>query len=844
MNKTNKTFQANGQSEEQDSEFDYRAIIDAVILHWHWFVISIVGCMVLAFLYLRYKAPVYSTWTEVLIKEDDPYSRMRSNGLADFTQLGVLTNSNGFDNEMEILGSKTLTRRAVTNLKLYVRYAFDGTVRDEELYHETPVLADMSPVYLDTLSMPVLLEIRPKKEGGYHIEGTALEQDFEADVKGFPVRINTPSGWVHLHPNPDPECVFDDRALRIALYRPSWMADVYREVMNIEPTAKTTTVAQISLSETRRDRAEDFLNELIRVYNEDANEVKNEVALKTEIFVNKRIRIIDAELGSTESELERYKRSNQVVDMASDAEAAYKGIETYQQQQIELQTQMMLVKSLKEYVDDPANYMEVIPANLGLTDDGLNRIIAEYNAGVVERKRLLKTAPETSPVVVSATNAITALYPGIRHSLAAVYDNLRVQKRNVDEQYELFVGRLSNAPTQERVLTDIGRQQSVKAALYQILLQKREENAISLASTVDKAQVIDAPESTIRPVSPKKKLVALVALVMGVALPAGLIYLLGLLRYRIEGRADIEKLTGLPVLSDIFVAGELKDGRRAIVVRENTNDIMEETFRNLRTNLGFVMKRSERVLLCTSVIPGEGKTFVSTNLAMSMALMGRKVLVVGLDIRKPRLARLFGLQAGSNGLTTFLAGEERSDEFLREQIFNSTVHPNLDVLPAGLIPPNPGELITSERLDYAFSRFREWYDMVVVDTPPIGLVSDTLLLGRLADATLIVCRCDYSLKRNFDIINRVSEEGKLPKVNLVLNGVDLQQRKYGYYYGYGSYGRYGRYGSYGHYGGYGSYGGYGQQAADGKSRKRSKPSSSSRHGSGRFIREDNFDDKD
>ena len=832
-----KTFQTNDVVEEQDSGFNYREILDAVILHWHWFAISIIGCLFVAFLYLRCKSPVYSTWAEVLIKEDDPYKRrMSGGGLADFMQLGVLTNSNGFDNEVEILGSKTLARRAVTNLKLYVRYSFDGVLRDEELYRTSPVVADMSPVDLDTLSMPLSMEISPLQEGGYHIEGEALRERFEADVKSFPVRVKTLSGWVTLRPNPNFAGASDGWTLRIGIFRPAIMAEAFLGATSIEPISKMTTIARITMSDTQRQRAEDYMNELIRVYNEDANEVKNGVALKTEAFVNKRIKIIDAELGTTESDLELYKKRNQLVDLMSDAEAAYKGLENYQTQQIELQTQMLLVKSLKEYVDNPANYMEIIPANLGLTDESLNSMIAGYNAKVVERKRLLTTAPESSPVVVSITNAISSLYPGIRHSLSTVYDNMRVQKRHVDEQYDLFIGRLSDAPTQERVLTDIGRQQSVKAALYQILLQKREENAISLASTVDKAQVIDAPESTIRPISPKKKLVALIALVLGVAIPAGLIYLLNLLRYRIEGRNDIEKLTDLAVLSDIFVAGDLKDGKRAIVVRENSNDIMEETFRSLRTNLGFVMKKSEKVLLCTSVMPGEGKTFVSTNLAMSMALMGRKVLVVGLDIRKPRLAKLFGLVTGHHGLTTYLAGEDSSDGFLREQIFNSGMHANLDVLPAGLIPPNPGELITSERLDDAFARFREWYDMVIVDTPPVGLVSDTLLLGRLADATLIVCRCDYSLKRNFNIVNTIHQEGKLPKMNLVLNGVDLQQRKYGYYYGYGNYGRYGRYGSYGSYGGYGNYGSYGKEARSGKSK-------SPREG-GSYLHEEDFEDKD
>ena len=834
----NKTFPTSGEMEEQESGFNYRELIDNVILHWQWFVISVIACLFLSFIYLKYKSPVYSTWTKVLIKEEDPYSRsMRGTGLTDFSQLGLLNNSNGFDNEMEILGSKTLAKRAVTNLKLYVSYAYDGRMRNMELYKETPVLADMSPVDLDTLSSTVTLEITQLENGSYHIEGQALGEEFEAEAKSLPIRVKTLSGWVMLRPNPNPGIVFGDRPLLISINRPAWMANSFMSRTGLEPTSKLTTVAQISITDTRRDRAEDYLNELIRAYNEDANEVKNEVALKTEAFINKRIQIIDAELGDTDSQLESYKKRNQLVNLTSDAQAAYKGIENYQEKQIEMQTQMLLVKSLKEYVDNPANYMEIIPANLGLTDDALNNIISKYNTEVVERKRLLKTAPENSPVVVAATNAIAALYPGIRHSLASVYDNLRVQKRNIDDQYNLFIARLSSTPTQERVLTDMGRQQTVKATLYQILLQKREENAISLASTVDKAQVIDAPESSIQPISPKRKIIGLIALFMGVAIPAGALYLCNLLRYRIEGRNDIEKLTEIPLLGDIFTSKESKEGVQTIVVRENTNDIMEEAFRNVRVQLGFIMKKSEKVLMCTSVIPGEGKTFVSTNLAMSLALMGRKALVVGLDIRKPRLAKLFGLHTGNHGITTYLAGEDSSDEFLKEQIFHSGIHDNLDVLPAGLIPPNPAELVSSDRLDDAFARLRNWYDIIIVDTPPIGAVSDTLLLGRIADATIVVCRCDYSLKRNFNIINRIHNEQKLPKMSLVLNGVDLQQRKYGYYYGVGKYANYG--GRYGSYGTYGNYGHYEQNRPLKKGEKRT----SSPAQKGQFIREDRIDDK-
>lgn len=824
------TKQANNGRDEEEQGINYREILDAVILHWHWFVISIFVCLCAAFIYLKYKAPVYSTWTEVLIKEEDAYKRnMRGSTMADFTQLGFLTNSNGFDNEIEILGSKTLAKRVVTNLKLYVNYTLEDSFRDQELYGNSPLIADMSTIYLDTLTTGVHLRIEPNAEG-YRIMGKVRKEKFEAQVKDFPVRVNTPSGWVHLKRNPGYDFE-DDRALRISIYNPSLMANVYMNSTTIEPLSKLTTIASISLEDTQSKRAENYLNELIRVYNEDANEVKNEVALKTEAFVNKRIKIIDAELGDTEGQLEGYKKRNQLVNLTSDAEAAYKGIENYQKQQIELQTQMMLVKSLKEYVDNPANMLEVIPANLGLTDNSLNRVIADYNDKIVERKRLLKTAAESSPVVIASTNAITALYPGIRHSINAVVENLRIQKRDIDEQYNSFMSKLGEAPTQERVLADMGRQQQVKAALYQILLQKREENAISLASTVDKAQVIDAAESSIRPISPKKKIVALIALVLGIAIPAAWIYVKNLLRFRIEGRNDLQKLTPLPILSDIFIDPKAKS-KRSIVVRENTNDMMEETFRNLRTNLSFVMKKSEKVLLCTSMIPGEGKTFVSTNLAMSMALMGKKVVVIGLDIRKPRLARLFGLNSGDHGITAYLAGEDNDEAFLKEQITNSGINHNLDVLPAGLIPPNPGELITSERLDQAFALLRKWYDFIIIDTPPLGLVSDTLQLARLADASIIVARSDYSLKRNFNYINELNADEKMPKMNLVLNGVDLQQRKYGYAYGYGKYGHYGHYGQYGKYGNYGHYGNYGQADAKGKGRK------------GLYVNEEHFDDND
>lgn len=798
--------------EDEESKIDYRLIIDAVVLHWKWFAVSVIFFLVITILYFLRTTPVYSTWTDLLIKEDNSSSfrTRRSNSLTDFSTLGFVTGTNGFDNEMAILGSYALSRRAAANLKLYVSYAYKGFWRDEELYKNSPVTADMSPVDLDTLSRAIVINITPQEEGGYVIKSRFEDTDIEESVRTFPYNLNTPQGVVTLMPNPDPEVEFEDKTLKIVIARPRLAGDAYRAGMEIEATSKLTTIARLTMNGTVPQRTEDFLNELVRVYNESANEIKNEVALKTEAFINNRLRLIDNELGATESNLESFKKQNQLANFESDADVTYRGIENYQEKQITLETQLMLVNSLREYVEDPNNYMEIIPANLGITDAALNKSIDDYNQQVVERKRLLVTSPETSPVIQQVNTAIAALYPGIKHSLLTVYENLRIQKRSVDDQYNTYMHRLGQAPTQERELLDIERQQSVKATLYEILLQKREENSISLASTVDKAQVVDAAESSNGPISPRKKLILIAALFFGIAIPAGLIYIvyqLNLMKFKIEGRNDIKRLTDLTILADIFVA-KLKEGQRAVVVRENANGMMEEVFRNLRTNLDFVLSKGkdEKVIMVTSMIAGEGKTFVSSNLAMSEALRNRKTLLVGLDIRKPRLSRLFSIDTGHNGITTYLNSTDSSDAFLQQQIFNSGRHKNLDILPSGVIPPNPGEIISSERLDKAFAKLRQWYDIIIIDTPPLGLVSDSLLLGRVVDVTLVVCRCDFSLKNNFTTINEINEQKKLPKMNLVLNGIDLAQRKYAYYYGYGNYGkRYGQYGSYGTYGHYGHY---------------------------------------
>ena len=803
-------FIANEENrEEEHSGFNLAALWKIVVLHWYWIVLSTIVALGAAFSYLKYTRPVYASNMKILVKDEDSRSRMYRGGQLALESMGVISNSNGFDNELEILTSSNISQRVIKSLKLYVSYELDGRLRNHELYKNNPYIVDMPENQL--VDLHSLIQLKIDRQGdGVHVAGEIYVPRskepilFERSVKELPGSFNTPVGTITLQRNPGVGAELPKQTMYATIMPLEYAAKAYGSRLSVSASSKTTTVAVLNYLDTQPERAIDYLNELFRSYNEDANEDKNEVALKTEEFLKNRISAIREELDATESNLESYKKKNELINLTNDASNALNKLTEYQKEQVELETQLNLVTALLDYVDDPRNAFNVVPSNLGLKDADMSNLLNKYNDYVLQRNRLLKSSSPENPYVKRLTAQLEEMWPTIRLSLKSVRENILTQKRSAEDQYNLFSRRVGEAPTQERSLNNIIRQQEIKVELYLMLLQKREENYISLNSTAAKARVIDDPRSTGK-VSPKTKVILLGALVLGLCFPVGLIYLLGLLRYRIEGREDVEMLTKIPVLADIPLAPKSLDGELSLAVRENSNDMMEEAFRGLRTNLRFVLSEKENVIACTSCIPGEGKTFVSTNLAMSLALLGKRVIIVGLDIRKPRLVKLFGLSSDHRGITTFLSSDSGDFQDLDKQIHHAVLNPNLDVLPAGVIPPNPGELISREQLDHAIALLREHYDYVIVDTPPVGLVSDTLSAARVADMTIMVCRADYSPRNNFQLINALHHDNKMPKITLVLNGIDLKKRKYGYYYGYGKYGKYGHYGHYGVYGHYGSH---------------------------------------
>ena len=544
---------------------------------------------------------------------------------------------------------------------------------------------------------------------------------------------------------------------------------------------------------------QDFINQLLEMYNRNTNNDKNEIAQKTAEFIDERISIISKELGSTEADLETFKRDAGITDLTSEAQIALAGNAEYEKKSVENRTQISLVNDLRKYLR--GNEYEVLPSNVGLQDAALIGAIERYNEMLVERKRLLRTSTENNPAIVNLDTSIRAMKANVQATLEGTLQGLMITKSNLDREASRYSRRISNAPGQERAYVSIARQQEIKAGLYLMLLQKREENAIALAATANNAKIIDEAIADDTPVSPKRSMIYLIALVLGVGIPVGIIYLIELTKFKIEGRADVEKLTSVPIIGDIPLTDEKNDKNGSIAVFENKNNLMSETFRNIRTNLQFMLDNDQKVILVTSTVSGEGKSFVSANLAISLSLLGKKVVIAGLDIRKPGLNKVFHLSNKEKGITQYLSNPETD---LMELVQPSDVNKNLFVLPGGSVPPNPTELLARNGLDKAIEILKQNFDYVIMDTAPIGMVTDTLLVGRVADLSVYVCRADYTHKAEYTLINELAIEKKLSKLCTVINGVDLKKRKYGYYYGYGKYGKYYGYGKrYGYGYGYG-----------------------------------------
>ena len=798
------------QEQEEQSALDFQTIYSTLILNWKWFLLSIVLCCALAVAYVKLAPKVFQSSTKILIKDDESKKSGGAAGAAAAAMsnlsLGFMSSSNGIDNESEILNSRYLVQQTIKNLKLYAEYRHGGMLVDTLIYSKQEVNVDMDTTSLKQLNAPMKLTIT-RKGGIYHVKGKYFKpidaETFEKapyeinkTLSKLPAQIRTKAGTLTLTQNLGYE-LKEGTELMVEMISPFKASKEYFKRLTMNQTKKTANTIELTFNDESRERGVDFLNGLIDAYNYQANIDKNEIQKRTEDFINSRLAKISTELTGNDTNLEKYKQKNRMVDIGLNAKQAVLSSDQFDQELNKANMQVELLNEIGKYMDQPANKYQPIPTNVGLEDESATALIGQYNSLALTRKQLLHSASEDSPVVTPITAQLEDLMTAIKRAMFQARINMKIQRNSIADMASKYEKTIGVTPEQEKALTQIGRQQSVTSGLYLMLLQKREETSMSLASTADKAKIIE-PAAFVDKVSPKGIIALLIAFILGVAIPAGIIYLRELLRNKILGHDDVEKLTQLPIIGDIPTASA-NGSKGNIVIQENKSNLMSEIFRGLRTNLQLAGDDKEKVFIVTSTTTGEGKTFIASNLAMSLALLEKKTIMVGLDIRKPRMAELFGIGDRHHGITNILANEECNWEEVKAQIVASGMNHNFDLLMAGPTPANPGELMVRKSLKQTIALLKEHYDYVIIDTAPVGLVADTLQLSKLADRTLFVCRADFSTKSSFTYINKLDEQKKLPNISIVINDIDLSKKKFAYSYGFGKYSKNGNrsFGSYG-----------------------------------------------
>lgn len=779
--------------EEEKNDFNISILLHYFLLNWKLFAVSVVLCLFFAFFYIYNSTNIYQVTAKILLQDSEKGSfATQMDMLADF---GYQNYGSNVENEIEVINSFSVVRGAVIDAGLCVTYSTPKMIGVNPIYKKSsPVNATIKNSDLENLNAALQISLVATGDSTYDVsykykndsEGFDLETAPEAIVK-FPYLLQTVKGDVLLTRNENVKNAVD---VNINILPIMHTASIYKSSLGIAPVSKSASVAMVATNTAVPANGIDFLDALINSYNNVTNDDKRQVAEATRDFIQDRINVISGELSSKEENLANYKKANQLLSHEIDGPNALKNKEEYVKKMEEMELVMENSKFLNAFVNNPKNDLQSIPSTMGvISDASLGNLIVNYNNEVAYRNQLLLTATAENPALKLQTEVVRGLQSDIRETLKAYDASLNVQYEKLKTLAAEYTSRLRMSPDMERSLIEITRERDVKSQLYVMLLQKYEENALTLAVTANNLRCIDPAMCSSAPVAPRKKLILMVALFLGIIIPSAIVYIKELIRTKISSPDEAKSLTNLPLLATVPIKHGLSGRTASIVVRANQNDIMAEAFRTMRTNLQFVMKKtSGNVIMFTSTISGEGKTFVSSNFAVSAAMLGKKVLMMGVDIRRPRLAEVFNINPKAEGITSYLCADEKDVAMLDEFIIPSTEVHNLYLLPAGIVPPNPAELLSKANLDIALNYLSKKFDYVIMDTAPVGLVSDSIILSRVADAVVYVSRIDYTEKDAFAFVNSLVAEGKLENVSLVVNGDDLEKRKrtYGYVNKYAS----------------------------------------------------------
>lgn len=767
-------MQTNNSSNKNDQGLNIVDLFMYLASQWKWFLLSILICGGIAW-YNYARAPlVYFRSATVIIK--DPSNKASTSGLDRFDNF---INKVNVANEILQFRSKKLMREVVQRVHADVSYQIKDGLRSNELYNESPVLVSL-PDALPEQSFSFTITLKDAKTVTLSdFSGIEAKPSYEvalndtvAIIEGMNVVVTATNylrdSWLNT-------------PIRVQKLPVESMVNYYKNALGIQQEEEEASILTLALKDSSPARAEDVLNTLITVYNEEAIKEKNQVAVNTANFINERLIIIERELGNVESNLESFKQRNQIVDIASSAGMYMTESQKYNADAMELETQLRLANFIKDYLTDPSKETDLIPSNTGISDMNIENQISLYNAAKLKRDHLIDDSSVNNPVVQELNNSLRAMKQSIIRAVDNMIVSLNVKRNDAQNREMRAQDRVTAIPTKERQMLSIERQQKIKEALYLFLLNKREENALSQAMADNNARVIDGAEGSNAPISPNRNRILLLGLLVGIALPGAVCLAILFMDTRVHGRKDIEGATSVPYLGEIPLDKEaMKDHRKKVMaVKEQGDDIVSEAFRILRTNMAFLSKKDKpaQVITFTSFNIGAGKTFIARNLSMSLAYMKKRVVMVDLDIRKGTLSRHFGHY--HVGVTNYLSDNTvKVDDIIQHQ-------EGFDLIPAGILAPNPAELLMDNRLDELMNELRTRYDYIIADNVPVGLIADATIANRIADLTIFVVRAGKLDRRQLPDIEKLYQEKKLKNMALVLNGANPERHGYGYSYGYG-----------------------------------------------------------
>jgi tyrosine-protein kinase Etk/Wzc len=767
--------QTSFQNKLQDESIHLREQLEKYLSYWPWFIVSILITFFISYLYLRYAQPLYQATTTILVK-DDRKGAIQSE-LSAFNDLGLMNVKSNVDNEIEIIKSRSIVETSVKKLNFNVAFYAETRVKVIELYDNKPYdvsFFDVSKSFYQT-SKTYLID---------NGKGTSFElKDAESKSIGvfkYGEVVNLPDAKMILTKKPVARQSFP---IIMKISAVDQVVQSYKGRVSVSTMGKTTSVVAMSLVDPVPQKAADFLNTMVEIYNQDAIDDKNFISKSTQEFIDQRLKFITKELGDVEKEGESFLREHRLTNISTDAQSLVQNSISFEKELIQAETQVKVVNSLIEYLNDSPKD-GIIPNNIVPAMDNQNsnataNLINEYNSLVNQRNRNLNNGgTDKNLTVINLNNKIDDMRLSIKESLNRLAESLKIKRNDLRAQDNLINSKISNIPSQGREFKIIDRQQKIKEALYLYLLQKREEVGISLAVTAPNAKIIDPAIATKSPVSPNKRMIYIFALLAGLFIPFAFVFLRDFLDTKVKNRKDVEEIVTIPFLGDI-PSSESNDQ----IIEIESRSSSAEAVRMIRTNLDFILGNIPddkcKTIFVTSSIPKEGKTFVSINLAATIALTSKKVLIIGMDIRNPKLNDYITLP--TVGLTNYLA---KNDQNINDYIVKIDKYDNLYALPSGVIAPNPVELLSSSKINELFTTLKKEYDYIIVDTPPVSLVTDTLLVAKNADAFVYVIRANYLDKRMLGFIEDLYQQKKLPNLSLILNDTDLK-KSYGYAYGYG-----------------------------------------------------------